>query len=288
MRYTVALCAFLLTMFTIAARAAQTAETSDWRVIALIGDWKVLHGTSSEAATPGMSVKASDSVEHVKHGASSHGSITILVGPKRTTFSCDDVNSLPDPIIYKGCSLPIPLAFVPKKIKEQNQPSNRLLDSLGTVFHDNPYKFFKADVRGLGNLEDAVVKRQGSAIDWTPAFANLTTGMYRASFLDANTNTSKTANHAALPESTITWNQETSIMEGMPLFEKGLRQMNITSIDGIAVGDTWVLIEDSSAFDAKDANFKEVKRITADWTSDVPPAGIKGVLRAVLTELSRE
>ena len=254
-------------------------------VISMTGTWFLEHGGARKPVKSGDKLDEQDFlIRDATKQFQTFGSITLLTDGKETTVSCSDPRSLPDS--FSGCSDKISVGFFEERIKsDKSQKASRedesLVSSLMTriqiLFNSSDSgEFFTANVRDVGSLEDAVLRKEGNAIDWKPAFYHLGKGEFEAQ-----------VSGAFRSKVRFSWDHSQSVIPEMNGLGTGLQKLHIETTDGEVVGDVWVLIEDSANFDAKAMQFAELKKTTSTWGPDVPPSGAEAVLRGGLTELAR-
>lgn len=255
-------------------------------VISMRGTWSLEHGGAKKLMKSGDKVDERDYlIREATKQFQTFGSITVLIDGKEITVSCSDPQSLPHNSL--DCSDRISAGFFEERAKldrndkKSNQEDASLVSSLmtriQTLFNSpDAGEFFTANVRDVGSLEDAVLRKEGNVIDWKPAFNHLSKGEFEAQVL------------GALPlKVRFSWNPSQGMVLEMNGLGRGLQKLHIETTDGEVVGDVWVLIEDPANFEAKATQFSELKKRTSAWGSDVPPSGVEAVLRGGLTELAR-
>jgi hypothetical protein len=251
-------------------------------VIGIVGKWLV----DDKPATLGATVDRQTSLTRNPR-PNTFGSITIMIGGRRVTYSCDDRK-------WKnfGCNSPISLATADEIAQEQDQSPNRLMAAIGILFANRPEAYVSAVSRDVGTLEDAVVKTEDSGVDLKPALGSLSQGEYQVIIQKLDSKSLGMPNQGAETkagaETKITWDPASGKAEGMPQLPFGLVQIHLDTLDGESVGDVWVLVVGPQDFASKTASFEEVKKTTERWSVNVPPAGLHGLQRAALDELSRE
>ena len=255
-------------------------------VISVTGTWFVEHGGARKPVKSGDKVDERDFlIREATKQFQTFGSITLMIdGNKASTISCNDPRSLPHS--FSGCSDKISVGFFEERARldrnnKGDQEDSNLVSSLmtriQTLFNrTDSGEYFTANVRDVGSLEDAVLRKEGNAIDWTPAFNHLSKGEFEAQVGGPSPWTVK-----------FSWTPSQRVVSEMNGLGRGLQKLHIETTDGEVVGDVWVLIEDTARFDATARQFAELKERTSAWSPNVPYSGIEAVLRGGLTELAR-
>lgn len=247
--------------------AGAAFAAGDWVVVGIVSQWQYKDHPERPIRF-GDKLHAGDWIARADANAHS-GSISIASGASHKTIDCES-----------GCP--------PFQAGTEASPGKTdgvwpLLAALAS----NPRHYYSAVSRNYGTIRDGVVPLRGRDADLSPVFADMGKGTYwiKLQKLDSGKPKSDPAVLRDAPLK-VPWNPGQGGM--LPSLNPGLYRLQLTNEQGEATGgDAWVLVRGSGDYEKARATYEKTRDDLASWREDVPPAGIRAVLRVQLEQLAR-
>lgn len=241
---------------------------SEWVVVGIVSRWQYKDNPERPIRF-GDKLRAGDWIARADPNARS-GSISIASGGSHKTIDCES----------SGCP-PFQVGADASAVKtDRIRP---LLMALAT----NPKQYYSAVSRNYGTIQDGVVPLRGRDADLSPVFADMGSGTYWIRLRELASSGSNSA-AAALRDAPLQFSWVAGQGGILPGLNPGLYRLQLTNEQGEATGgDAWVLVRGAGDYQQARAAYEKTRDELASWRKDVPPAGIRAVLRVQLEQLAR-